>query len=219
MRGSRPHNPNAKFIIEDGIYFYQESDSGYYLGNVKIPGRKRRYPMRLHVYIWRKYNGDVPKGYHVHHKDENKDNNDISNLELKSAFAHLSDHGYEHSAASRQNMLEKAIPAAAKWHKSDKSAPFHKELYEKHTRDIWMQPVTKICDICGKEYTVNHASAYKSKYCSNKCKAAARRRSGVDNIEAICDTCGKAYIKNKYSKSTTCKDCNRVRIGLLNRKS
>lgn len=61
MRGSRPHNPNADYIIEDGIYFYKETNSGYYLGNVPIPGRKRKYPMRLHVYVWQKYNGEVPK--------------------------------------------------------------------------------------------------------------------------------------------------------------
>lgn len=218
MRGSRPHNPNAKYVIVDDIYFYKEADSGYYLGNVKIPGRKRRYPMRLHVYIWRKYNGDIPKGYHVHHKDENKDNNDISNLELLKSYDHLSSHALKHSELSSLNMYEKVLPAAKEWHKSEKSTQFHKDHYEKYTRGKWMEPVTKTCTICGKEYTVTHASAYKSKYCSNACKATARRRSGKDNIEATCQICGKTYIKNKYSKSTACKECNIIRIGQLNRK-
>ena len=37
---------------------------------------------RLHREVWKLYNGQIPKGYHVHHKDENTWNNDISNLEL-----------------------------------------------------------------------------------------------------------------------------------------
>ena len=38
--------------------------------------------MLLHVYVWESVNGPKPKGYHIHHKDENKGNPDISNLEL-----------------------------------------------------------------------------------------------------------------------------------------
>ena len=36
----------------------------------------------LHRYIWEKYNGKIPKGYEVHHKDKNRINYDINNLEL-----------------------------------------------------------------------------------------------------------------------------------------
>ncbi|MBE3092789.1 MAG: HNH endonuclease [Chloroflexi bacterium] len=36
-----------------------------------------------HRMIWEKYYGTIPEGHIVHHKDENKLNNDISNLELK----------------------------------------------------------------------------------------------------------------------------------------
>ena len=207
MRGSRPHNPNSEYVVVDGIYFYKEQNSGYYLGNVRIPGRNRRYPMRLHVYIWRKHNGEVPKGYHVHHIDENKDNNDISNLTLVSAFDHLHLHGVEKSDLARENMKRVASPAAAKWHKSEAAKQTHVDIYNKHTRDMWMAPVEKVCEICGKTYTVNHATAYKSKYCSNACKATARRRSSVDKIEVPCSICGKPRFINKYSKATVCKDC------------
>ena len=209
MRGSRPHNPNADYVIEDGIYFYKESNSGYYLGNVSIPGRKRRYPMRLHVYIWQKYNGEVPKGYHVHHKDENKGNNDISNLELLKAFDHLSHHASEEDRVefSRRNMEEVARPAAIAWHKSEASRDFHKSQYENVSKEIWMAPVTKVCEICGKEYTTNHASASKSRFCSNNCRATFRRRSGADKVEYTCPQCGKTYMKYKYSKAVLCQEC------------
>lgn len=38
--------------------------------------------MDEHRYIWIKNYGEIPSGYEIHHKDENKSNNDISNLEL-----------------------------------------------------------------------------------------------------------------------------------------
>lgn len=212
MRGSKPHNPKADYIIEDGIYFYKETDSGYYLGNVAIPGRKRHYPMRLHVYIWQKYNGEIPKGYHVHHKDENKDNNDISNLELLKAFDHLSYHASDHAALSRRNMNEVVHPAAIAWHKSENAKDFHKSHYENISKEIWMAPVTKVCESCGKEYTTTHAKAKTSKYCSNNCKAAARRRRGDDKIEYTCPQCGKTYMKYKYSKAVLCQECAVMRF-------
>lgn len=214
MRGERPHNPNADYVIEDGIYFYKESSSGYYLGNVAISGRKRRYPMRLHVYVWQKYNGEVPKGYHVHHKDENKDNNDISNLELLKAYDHLSHHASSetHIEFSRRNMNEIVRPAAIAWHKSEASKGFHETHYQNVTKEIWMAPVTKTCEVCGKEYTTTHAKAKTSKYCSNNCKATARRQRGDDKIPFTCSICGKTYMKFKYSKAQCCSDCNRIRL-------
>ena len=47
----------------------------------------------LHHLVWEKYYGKkVPKGYHIHHKDENKTNNDINNLELMTASDHMKLH-------------------------------------------------------------------------------------------------------------------------------
>lgn len=35
----------------------------------------------MHRYVWEHFNGQIPEGYDIHHKDEDKTNNDISNLE------------------------------------------------------------------------------------------------------------------------------------------
>ena len=218
MRGSRPHNPKADYIVKDNIYFYKESVSGYYLGNVPIPGRKRRYPMRLHIYVWQKHNGDVPKGYQVHHIDGNKDNNDISNLELLKSFDHLSLHATNRSEASREHMLTHVIPAAAEWHKSEEAKQFHKDHFEQYTRSIWEAPVVKVCQFCGNEYTVMHSCASHSKFCSNKCKAAARRSRNADMLPYKCPSCGKEYLKSKYSKAVLCYDCNLVKLAESRRK-
>lgn len=46
----------------------------------------------LHVYIYEFYNGKIEKGYHVHHKDHNRFNNDISNLQLLTHSEHSKIH-------------------------------------------------------------------------------------------------------------------------------
>ena len=67
----------AKISIKfNGEKFTLDKRTGYYLKTTK--------PIkRLHIYIWEYYNGLVPEGCHIHHKDFNKFNNDISNFLIK----------------------------------------------------------------------------------------------------------------------------------------
>lgn len=44
--------------------------------------------IKLHIYIWEKINGNKPKGYEIHHKDFNKENYKIENLELLTLSVH-----------------------------------------------------------------------------------------------------------------------------------
>lgn len=43
-----------------------------------------------------------------------------------------------------------------------------------------------------------------ARFCSNACKAAARRASGVDDEWRLCVRCGGAFEVNKYSKQRYC---------------
>jgi hypothetical protein len=43
-------------------------------------------------FIWEQANGPIPDGFGVHHKDRDKLNDDLCNLELKSKAAHLDEH-------------------------------------------------------------------------------------------------------------------------------
>lgn len=53
---------------------------------------QKRYRFE-HVLVWGGVNGEIPNGYQVHHVDGNKLNNDISNLEIKTALSHKREHG------------------------------------------------------------------------------------------------------------------------------
>lgn len=56
-------------------------------GYIQVISGKHRTQF-LHRLIWEKHNGEIPKGYQIHHIDGNKLNNDISNLQLISAEEH-----------------------------------------------------------------------------------------------------------------------------------
>ena len=74
--------PKHQFF--NGIKFTRDERTGYYLNSTI---RKR-----MHRYVWEFYNGTIPKGYEIHHKDRNKANNSISNLEIMQKGKHSSLH-------------------------------------------------------------------------------------------------------------------------------
>lgn len=51
-----------------------------------------------HVLVYWQNFGEIPNGYHIHHKDENKHNNNIENLELISMSEHTKKHNLNKGA-------------------------------------------------------------------------------------------------------------------------
>ena len=158
---------------------------------------------RLHRVVWEHHNGEIPKGYHVHHKDGNRHNNNISNLELMKAHDHESMHGNseERKAVGRKN-IEKAREGAIRWHKSAEGRTWH----SKHAIQAWedRKPTEYRCDFCGKPFVSMNISYTGNHFCSNNCKSAFRRKSGVDNVTRNCMKCGKPFVANKYSRAKYC---------------
>lgn len=192
------------YAIVDGYKFRKDVKSGYYLSG-SINGKR----IRLHRYIWEKENGKIPKGYDIHHIDHNKDNNDISNLELISSSRHKKIHGEEMSEELknwyRKNLNENARPKAIEWHKSKEAKDFHIRQYKISLGA--KKPIEMICENCGKKYKAIYNGV--NRFCSNNCKSAYRRKSGVDDETRKCVACGKEYSCNKYSKRQKCNDCSR----------
>lgn len=166
--------------------------------------------MRLHVYVWEQNNGKVPSGYHVHHIDEDKNNNEIENLMLLHGIEHVIKHSKnlteEERERRRKNVIQKANPKASEWHRSSEGRKWHEE----NGKESWKnrKEIIYTCDFCGKEFESRKVYAEnQNKFCSNNCKSANRRKSGVDNVIKICEKCGNEYLENKYSKTTKCKVC------------
>jgi hypothetical protein len=159
---------------------------------------------KMHRDVWAFYNGEIPKGHHIHHIDGDVTNNDISNLQLMEASAHLRMEGikrHKENPEWSKQFHAKGIEMAKEWHKSPEGREWHKqhgiEAYAKRT------PILMVCQRCHKEYETTKMS--NSKFCSNNCKCAFRKASGIDDVKRNCVVCQTEFTCNKYHPQTKCK--------------
>jgi len=193
---------NTNLVYYNGYKFRKDKKSGYWLCST--------LHKRLHCCVWEQYNGEIPKGYEVHHKDHNKDNNDISNLELMIRAEHRKLHSAELTDEQRewyrQNMIKNVIPAAAKIRKENYNYDYYAKI-GKLGNDA-LQEKDFICECCNKPFKSKQT---RSRFCSNACKSKWRRDNHLDDIEKICPVCGKTFTSNKYYKNSTCsKHCSDI---------
>lgn len=186
----------------NGYEFRLDKTTGYYLSTKKIGERRKR----LHCYVWEtETENEIPSGYAIHHKDHNKNNNEIDNLQIVTSSEHAKIHGQalteEQKIARKNNIIQNVIPKSVEWHKSEDGREWHKEHYEQ-MKDKWYKKDKFVCEFCGKEYIATVTG--KNRFCSNNCKSNYRRINGLDNEIRKCECCGKGFFTNKYSKAKCC---------------
>lgn len=188
---------NTNIAYYNGKKFHREGNKYY----KRTEGKKQLY---LHRYVYETEVGVIPDGYDIHHKDGNKANNDLNNLELLTKKEHRQAHmTEEEKEAKKRNVLENALPKAIEWHKSEQGRELHREIAKNQKRE----PKELICDFCGKKY--NGFPRHENNFCSNNCKSAYRRKAGTDREERLCAICGKSFYTNKYSRAVCCsKSCS-----------
>ncbi|MBR1645987.1 MAG: HNH endonuclease [Selenomonadaceae bacterium] len=178
-------------------------------------------------------NGEIFDGYHVHHKDGNPFNNDISNPELLTEAEHRTKHNQKNleTAIRREragepktpewvvNHLAAIRPKAAEWHRSDAGREWHRQHgVECAEREAQKPKVKLVCAQCGKEFLTPHNRRNYSKFCSRACYAKYRRDNGIDDETRICPICGKEFCINRFSKTKTCsRECGNISIGITRR--
>ncbi len=64
-----------------GIIVPGDNGSGYQFVNIRDAGKRYRYHY-VHRLVWEAFVGPIPEGMQINHKDENKLNNSIDNLEI-----------------------------------------------------------------------------------------------------------------------------------------
>jgi DNA-directed RNA polymerase subunit RPC12/RpoP len=191
-----------KYQVHNGKKFYQDNKKGYWISTT-CP------KIRAHVWVWEQYyNRKCPKGYHIHHRDGNKSNNSIENLELMERSRHLSLHmqSAERKEFASKN-CDKIRHLTKAWHGSPEGLAWHK-LHAIKCKFGKSDPVDYVCIQCSKEFKSSKLS--NAKFCCNNCKSQWRRLSGKDDIELVCKKCGIKFVKNKYARNQTCgKGCKR----------
>jgi len=160
-------NPFQEF---NGVKYSLYSNSKYYANGKN----------RMHRVVWEYYNGPVPKGHVIHHKDENKFNNDISNLECMPKGKHSSMHGKEGWLLTPEGKKhnERIRELTKEWHKTEKGVNWHREHAKK---TIALKVFSNTCEQCGRAYTYK-SSIPKGKFCHLNCKMRALRNKRKQQI-------------------------------------
>jgi hypothetical protein len=136
----------------------------------------QRKGKRLHRTVWEYHNGGIPKGYHVHHADGNKSNNDITNLVLLEKTEHIREHMNQ---PERREWSSQAICIAReyanKWHGSEAGKAFHSAQSKASWEKRKLQTYT--CTECGKEFQTRHIYGEgQNHFCHLNCRAKYGRR-------------------------------------------
>jgi len=172
--------------------FYIDKKTGYWISS--------DYPrIRAHRWVWINVHGNIPKGYHIHHKDENKSNNTIENLELVEAGRHIRHHITDEKREKARRLVEYIRPLTKKWHASKEGRQWHKA----HGLMCWIKrkEFKIICKLCCKEAITK---TYHQTFCSDKCKSKWRRDNKIDDETRSCERCESSFTCNKYSKKKFC---------------
>lgn len=109
-KGRLASNKSGKWNVLSNV----NSKGGYFSVVLKYNGKKRY--ARIHRLVYETFVGVIPNGkrYHIHHKDGNKQNNILENLELVDCSIHHSIHIKENhhliEGMIRYNKYEKTNP-------------------------------------------------------------------------------------------------------------
>lgn len=131
---------------------------------------------RLHRAVYEYFYGKIPKGYDVHHIDENRSNNNVENLELLIRSKHHHLHMTEPARVDKSKQAIKiAAEKAKEWHHSEEGKRWHAEHMKETLKN--RKPKTYVCDFCGKTFSTPYTYPKGSrKFCCECCKMKARRR-------------------------------------------
>lgn len=176
-----------------GKKFYLDKKTGYWISTT-MP------KIRAHVWVWESFNNEkVPKGFHVHHVDGNKSNNDISNLLLMHPKQHVNHHFTDERREKARKHVNNIRSLTKAWHASEEGKAWHKF----HGLRTWKERESFIikCKVCSKEAITK---TFHQDFCSNACKSKWRRDQKIDHEERECTKCKKMFRCGKYAKNTTC---------------
>lgn len=192
-RGPKPKS-DTRTVVFKGIEYHLRPRSLYYFS--RVGGF-------LHRAIWEDHHGPVPDGYEIHHKDENKLNNSVDNLECLPTGEHRGIHAK--SDRQRQH-LARIRPLAAAWHGTEDGRRACGEAGKKNWEN--REPTDHVCAQCGQTFLSNGVIV---KFCSKQCLEKHHYDAGTYRKERICIVCGiSCRPANKNAKT-----CSRHCAGVL----
>src|ERR1039458_703822 len=137
----------------------------------------------LHRRIWETHRGPIPEGFHIHHIDCDKQNNQITNFEPMHGVLHAAHHGIEFGLRQR-SLGHKSVCCAqcgtefvvTKLPSRKKFCSHACALADRRSTRISKarpHPIC-VCVICSTTFSALRRDA---KFCSRKCSAASQDRT------------------------------------------
>ena len=153
----------------------------------------------LHRFIWTYFNGEIPKGYEIHHCDFNHENNDISNLKLITREEHIAIHArHKKDNCFQKNLKLTCAVCGKKFETVNRGNNTYCSAKCRRKANHEQDKVERVCLVCGKVFL---ADKYQNaKYCSKKCVGKAQEKQEL----RICPTCGKDFSIRMDSNQKYC---------------
>ena len=139
-----------------------ESANGYML--LKVGGRN----VYQHREVWERHNGSIPSGCYIHHRDGNRKNNELANLELVTPAAHRQMHN---AVALRRTLTCVDCGAETTRIIQDARPPVCLKCQSKRAEARRKEP--RVCRCCGKSFV-----SRRGWFCSQRCVNLAGRWRG-----------------------------------------
>lgn len=186
-------------LVYDGQTYYIQS-TGRYFQN----GNRKASERLLHRYIWTKHRGEIPEGYDIHHKNENWEDNSLSNLCIMPKGDHLRLHLSKrlknpHYYRTRLRQLKVARESAKAWHSSEEGIKWHREHAKESLRLTPKKERT--CIHCGHKWKTTYHHA---KFCCRSCSSCYYIMHKARKDERLCGHCGKKFLVPYMRKTRFC---------------
>ncbi|MBR1645718.1 MAG: HNH endonuclease [Selenomonadaceae bacterium] len=139
----------------------------------------------LYRFIWTYFNGEIPEGYEIHHRDFNHDNNDISNLQLLPKTEHRQLHQPVNEENEAKKNAKYHCAVCGKEFKSRRGKLVYCSAECRRSAEKTRATKTKICEMCGKEFSTTSDA----RFCSRKCVGESLKKQETK----ICPICGKTF--------------------------
>jgi hypothetical protein len=151
--------------------------------------------------VYEKVAGKIPEGYEVHHKDEDKQNNNFENLELLSRAEHQAEHKEQNKTNGNRlaDYVAKNFDEVQELAKKGK----HGTYIGKNKRRKLPNASIK-CACCGNEFTPHSKSRKDTKFCSNGCRNEWHKQHAK---ECECKECGRVFKPSSRSAKYCSDDC------------
>lgn len=155
----------------------------------------------LHRIVWEYYYGEIPDGYVIHHIDANKDNNDISNLQMLTSVEHRKLHNLQ--TKSNEYVCEVCGKIFASSNIRGKARFCSKECNAKAYSPPDNSFEVRQCPVCGKNFRALKNG--NQRFCSCSCSATNSAQTVKKYpLEKTCPICGKTFLVTAENSLKVC---------------